>query len=250
MSVLKKISRIVILLFGFAITINGLVLIFTTNFNLGNILTILLGGVLIFWGIKFYKISQVLPKYVKVAFLVCMVLAVIFITFLLTYGLSDNVDYKEDAVIVLGAAVHGETPSIVLKDRLDVAVEYHAKNPNAIIVVSGGKGAGENISEAAAMEKYLISNGVAPKVIVKEDTSKSTAENFQNSKKILDEILGNDYKVAVISNEYHLYRAEGISYNAGFEEINTIHSSTKWYSVLPGTLRECLAVAKFWVFGN
>lgn len=100
------------------------------------------------------------------------------------------------------------------------------------------------------MERYLKDKGVAEEVIVKEDKSTSTYENFVFSKKLLDDRLGKSFKVAFVTNEYHIYRALGIAENAGFKDLTHLHSNTRWYSVLPGTLRECLAVMKFRVFGN
>lgn len=245
-----KILRLSLLSLGIAILLNGLVLSFTTNFNIGNILTLLFGSFFLIFGIKFKILLKILPRWIKGLIALFLVVSIGFSSFLMIFGLTDSTDYKEDAIIVLGAAVHGETPSLVLKDRLDKAAEYHKKNPAALIIVSGGKGPQESISEAAAMEKYLISKGVDESVIIKEDAATSTYENFVFSKKILDENFGSGYKIAFISNEYHICRAKNISENAGFSEINSLHSNTRWYSVLPGVLRECLAVTKFWIFGD
>ena len=124
-----------------------------------------------------------ITKYVILFSLLCFV-------FLAGYVLSyahSTVTYKEDAIIVLGAAVHGKTPSRTLRYRLKKAVDYHEQNPDAIIIVSGGQGAQEDISEAEAMKIYLVENGVASNKIIKEDKSTSTAENFKFSKEILDE---------------------------------------------------------------
>ena len=175
---------------------------------------------------------------------------VAFVVFLLTFGSTDNVTKKEDAVIVLGAALHGERPSAVLADRLDTAVEYYQQNENAVIVVTGGKGMQENITEAAAMEKYLVNKGVPREKIIKEEKATSTFENFVYSKEILDELFEDKYTVAYITNEYHIYRAGAIAKTTGFENFTHKHSSTRWYSLIPGTLRECLGVMKFWVFNE
>ena len=246
----KNIFRAIIFSIGVFALINGIVLCFTTNFNLGNLLTLILGVVLFFWAAFPKRINEILPKFIRYAIITALLTVLIFTVFLLSFGTSDTVNYKEDVIIVLGAAVHGETPSRALKDRLETAVEYGNKNPNALIVVSGGKGSQENISEADAMEKYLIKKGVSPDRIIKEDKSTSTYENFVNSKKLLDALFPKGYTTGFITNEYHIYRAGGMAEAAGFESITHTNSSTRWYSVLPGTLREILAVMKFWVLGN
>ncbi len=247
---LKSIIKPILFIIGTAVTLNGIVLSFTSNFNLGNVLTLLLGIIFLLYGFYYKTASEKLPKSIKVIFVIILVIILGFVTFLLSYGTNDNATYKEDAIIVLGAGVHGETPSRILAERLNTAVEYHKQNPDAVIVVSGGQGPQETITEALAMERYLVSKGVRSEVIIREEKSTSTYENFVNSKAILDERFGNSYNVAFVTNEYHVYRAGGIARSAGIENAAHIHSSTMWYSVLPGTLRETLAVLKFWVFKN
>lgn len=245
----SRILRVISVILGCAILLNGVILCFTTNFNIGNILTLLLGIIFVVLGTYYQKFKKIMPKWLKLSIVFLLIICFVFPSFLVLYGLSDSPDFKEDALIVLGAAVQGDTPSLALRDRLDRAVEYHKNNPNAIIVVSGGKGPQENISEAEAMENYLISNEVNSEVIIKEEKSTSTYENFLYSKDILDELFGENYKVAFISNEYHIYRAKGIAECVGLSDTVFYHSNTRWYSVLPGTLRECLAVMKFWILG-
>lgn len=239
--------RILIIVFGIVLTINGLLLFLRTNFNLGNFLTLGLGAFLLLYGIRFDWVKEKFPKWLKVIIALGLSSVVLLASFLFLYGLNDNTDYKEDAIIVLGAAVQGDTPSLALADRLDNAVEYYNKNTNAIIVVSGGKGPQENVTEAYAMEKYLTKKGVPNDKIIKEEKATSTYENFKFSMEILDSMFEDDYKVAFVTNEYHIYRASGIAKSVGYNDIRHIHSGTRWYSVATGTLRECLAVLKFWI---
>ena len=239
--------RILIIVFGIVLTINGLLLFLRTNFNLGNFLTLGLGAFLLLYGIRFDWVKEKFPKWLKVIIALVLSSVVLLASFLFLYGLNDNTDYKEDAIIVLGAAVQGDTPSLALADRLDSAVEYYNKNTNALIVVSGGKGPQENVTEAYAMEKYLTKKGVPNDKIIKEEKATSTYENFKFSMEILDSMFEDDYKVAFVTNEYHIYRASGIAKRVGYSDITHIHSGTRWYSVVTGTLRECLAVLKFWI---
>jgi uncharacterized SAM-binding protein YcdF (DUF218 family) len=98
------------------------------------------------------------------------------------------------------------------------------------------------------MEKYLLSQGVDPDMIIKEERATSTLENFKFSKEILDELLPKGYSVAYITNEFHIYRAGGYCSQAGIKGATHLHSNTRFDSILPGTMRECLAVMAFWVF--
>lgn len=245
---MKAVLRVLFVCIGAAVLINGIVLSFTSNINLGNVFTILLGALIItvsLFSKQFFRFKLIA---IPVSVLLCLYIALS--CFLFAFGAADSASFKEDAVIVLGAAVHGETPSLVLQERLDKAVEYHKKNPDALLVVSGGQGPQEDISEAEAMKRYLISKGVSEEKIIKEDLSTSTLENFENSKKILDSLLGEDYTVAYVTNEYHVFRAGQIAKKAGVCDTTHLHSGTRWHSVLPGTLRESAAVLYFFVFGN
>lgn len=243
---MKAIIKTIITIIGSAITLNGIALFFVSNVNLGNFLSIGLGAVIILIALFFNKLA----RWLKILLISGIGAAVALSSFLIIYGKSDNVSYKEDAIIVLGAAVHGKTPSRTLKYRLKKAVEYHKQNPNAIIIVSGGQGAQEDISEAEAMKIYLIENDVKSDKIIKEDKSTSTTENFKFSKEILDKHFSSDYSVAFITNEYHILRASLCGKREGFENTTHLHSNTSTSYLLSGVLRECLAVVKYLVFKN
>jgi len=243
---MKKYLKIVIAVIGGIIFVNGLALFFVSNINLGNFLTVLLGMVIVFFVLKFEKIA----RWLKIVLVMCILLSIIFPSFLIIYGESDSTAYKEDAVIVLGAAVHGKTPSLTLKKRLDKTVEYHKQNPDAIIIVSGGQGPQEDLTEAEAMRDYLVGQGVNPDKIIEEGKATSTYENFKFSKEFLDEYFSGEYNVCFITNEYHIMRAGFCAKEAGISEISHLHSNTNLSFLIPGSLRECLAVIKYAIFKN
>ncbi len=247
---LSNILRYLFSLFGTFCLFNGIIISMTSNFNLGNILTLTLGVVLLLVSIFLDTLKKHCPKWLKIFFFVMLSVVFVFSSSLYFYGKNDTVTHDEDAVIVLGAGLRGSRPSATLKGRLYAAFEYHKENPDALIVVSGGQGHDEDISEAEAMEIYLLNLGVPKDRIIKEDKSTSTYENFVFSKRMLDSRLGNGYKIAYISNDYHIFRAGRIASDAGFENITHIHSDTIWHSVLPGVLRECIGVMKYFMLGN
>lgn len=241
---MKTILKIIVAAVGVVIALNGAALFFVSNVNLGNFLSIALGAVIVLIALLFNKLG----KWLKILLLSCIGVAVVLSSVLIVGGKNDTVTYSEDAVIVLGAAVHGKTPSRTLRYRLKKAVDYHEQNPDAIIIVSGGQGAQEDISEAEAMKIYLIENGVASNKIIKEDKSTSTSENFKFSKEILDASFTDDYSVAFITNEYHILRASLCAKRAGIENTTHLHSNTTLSYLISGTLRECLAVVKYIIF--
>ena len=239
--------KYVLMLLGIVIAAIGAVLYTMSNFNLGILMTMALGGVFFLWGLFYEKTKTGIFKIIRNVFVVGLCAELMLVGFLACYGNCDNIDYTEDAVIVLGAAVHGDQITMPLWHRLMAAVSYHEKNPDAYIVVTGGQGAQETVTEAYAMEKYLVQKGVDPDKIIKEEMATSTTENMRFSKDLLDDVLGNDYKVAVITNHFHIYRGVATAKKEGFGSVVHMHGGLEWYNVIPNYLRESLAVIKMWI---
>lgn len=112
---------------------------------------------------------------------------------------------KPQTVIVLGCMVLDGEPSPMLAIRLQKAKEYLDAHPDAVCIVTGGKGSNEEISEAECMRRYLTGNGIDESRIYTEDKSVDTTENIRFSKEIIDaEGLPKD--VVIVSECYHIYR--------------------------------------------
>lgn len=243
--------RFALITAGGFLTLITIFMSMVSNFNLGLILSCGAGFVLLIYGIWLKQINKLaqtgILKAIRYAGYACAAFLCILISFLYIYGKTDTVNYTEDAIIVLGAAVRGKHVSLPLAHRLEKAVEYSKINKNCIIVVSGGQGPQEDIPEAEAMAQYLISRGVDESRIIKEDKSTSTYENFLYSKKLLDEIFRREYNAAFITNDFHTYRAGCISRQASIPSAR-LGAKTDWYTAPVNYLRECLAVLKVWVF--
>ena len=240
---MKK-KKLILYMIGGIFLIYGLILMLIGGLNAGHLAVGGIGLLLLAGGWFYEKV----PAWIKGTVLGLLGAWLCLAAFLFGYGWHDTADYREDAVIVLGAGLRGEEPGSELRSRLDQAIAYHAENPDALIVVSGGLGDQEQISEAEAMARYLIKAGLPEAQIIKEDQSTKTYENFLFSKAILDERLGEEYRIAFISNDFHLFRAGLMAADVGFEEVHRLHGATPIGSVLPCGLRECLALAKFIVF--
>lgn len=183
----EKIKSVLITSIGAVFVVYGLILCIMSNLNVGVVLVLALGIFTLCLGVFCKKIKQLSDKKMfricKIVIILLICAEVILVAFMAIYGYSDNVNYNEDAVIVLGAGVRGDKVTLPLKLRLDKAIEYHFKNPEAVIVVTGGQGFQETVTEAYAMEKYLLENGVDKNKILKEEKATSTSENMQFSKK-------------------------------------------------------------------
>jgi len=249
---IHTIFQILFIILGLFILANGLYASTVCNMNAGLIVNILLGIVTLAYGVFYRFFIKKLPKWLIGLYYFGMTLIAVIIPVMFISGGTDNVTYQEDAIIVLGAAVRGEEISGALQKRLDVAIEYYQKNPDVVIVVTGGQGPQEDITEALAMERYLLANGIPKEKIIKEEKATSTYENFKFSKVLLNEYFSNqgvaEYEIAYITDDYHIYRAGQLAKIAGLGEMAHCHSNTHKSIILPSGLRECMAIVKLWIF--
>lgn len=231
---------------GILIVIYMVCLFININFNTGIMLGFFIGLGLAIIPILPYNIFF---NGIRALFVICICFFTAMSIFIAAMGVAERTDYSEDALIVLGCGLHGSELSRNLKDRLDAALEYYKKNPSAVIVVSGGQGPQEDITEASAMCSYLTTNGIPSESIFLEDKATSTNENFKLSKEILDKILGDDYSVCYVTNDFHIYRAGRLAQLNGLNA-KGCGAATEFFSILPNYLRESLAVMQLWVFGR
>ena len=149
-------------------------------------------------------------------------------------------------VVVLGAKVNGQSPSLSLRERITAAQDYLSAHPNAIAVVSGGQGADEGISEAQCMFNELTEMGIDADRIWMEDKSTSTRENLNFSLALIEEKTGSrPDTIGLISSEYHIYRATLVAEACGVDAVG-IPAPTSWLTLkLNYYLRE---VAALWYY--
>ncbi|MFP4698222.1 MAG: YdcF family protein [Eubacteriales bacterium] len=159
-------------------------------------------------------------------------------------------DYKStDYVIVLGARVRGTVPSLSLHQRLLLATEYLKDNSNTLVVVSGGQGPGENITEAEAMETFLIDKGIEDNRIIKEELSTSTYENIKFSINLINEIESGNFTLSIITSDFHVFRAKKIAEKLGVK-VQGIGIEVHPKLTINYFVREYFAVVNDYLRGN
>jgi len=204
-------------------------------------------------GVAIYAMFYDKLKKIKIlnyTLLAAALFSVVVATFAMLYGRRDTATFQEDVVIVLGMAVWGEQVSPALERRLYAALEYHARNPDAIIVVSGGLGSQATITEAEAMSRFLQAAGVPREQIIQEGRSHSTFQNMTNSMAILEGMFPDGFSMTVITNDFHIYRGVRFARMVGVENVTNFHADTPPLT-LPGHLfREVAAIIKLWVTGT
>lgn len=168
------------------------------------------------------------------------------------YGSHDHIRGDPQVMVILGCQVKPWGPSVLLQDRLDKALDYLEDHPDLTIVVSGGQGPDEPVSEARCMYDYLTEHGVDGAQILLEDQSHNTVENLRYTVDLLAE-AGYDTTadMVVVSNGFHLTRVRmlwsrvcGGDYNLSTLAAPSSHvpSRLKMY------IREPLALVKSFVF--
>ena len=177
------------------------------------------------------------------------VVSFILIECLMIFAVPKKVNYI-DALIVLGSGVRGNQVTSALKDRLDVAYQYYVEHPLTVIVLSGGQGPDETMSEAYVMRDYLEARGIPGTYLKTEDRSTDTVSNFANSKVVLDNWYGaRSYVTGYVTNGFHVYRAGMIAKKVGLDS-QGIAAPLEWYLVPNNYIREYFALLQFYIFGN
>ncbi len=203
--------------------------------NAGNITGLLICAVFISVTLFSNKLKMVITNLQQSIFgkilvtLIFVIIIVIFIyvTIVTTCIVKAKMNKPKDSmnIVVLGCKVNGDKPSKMLRMRLDAAEKYLSENEGVLCVVSGGKGDDEGISEAQAMQNYLVEKGVDSNRIIIEDS-------------------GADKKFAIVTDGFHQYRARLIAKSMGAETYS-INAKIANPALIPTYyVREWLAVTR------
>jgi len=168
---------------------------------------------------------------------------------LVMQGARDQISGEPEVMVILGCQVKPWGPSILLQDRLDEALDYLEEHPDLLVVVTGGQGPDEHISEAQAMFDYLTQQGVPAEQILLEETSHNTYENLTYTRDLLKEAGLEDRmdQVILVSNGFHLTRTRML-FDRVWEGEYTLSTLAAPSSHVPSRLkmyvREPLALVK------
>ena len=160
-------------------------------------------------------------------------------------------DQRVDYVVVLGAKVNKQGPSVSLWDRICAAYEYAETHPNTILILSGGQGTDEPITEAECMYRELVNLGIDPKRIWIEDEATSTWENINFTLDLIEEKTGQrPQKLGILSSEYHLFRASLFAKKCDVEFVGIPAPTSRVAQKINHFMREVAGVWHYLILGG
>lgn len=191
-----------------------------------------------------------IPQWIRFSFTILLtgfILLFSFVEICILSGFRSDAPPDTDYLIVLGAKVNGEWPSLALELRIEAAYAYLAENPSTICVATGGKGEDEAISEAACIQRELIRRGISSERIMLEEQSVRTAGNLQNSVALIGDL---DASVAVVSSNFHVFRGKALARKCGYHQVSGIPADFPELLLPHYLVREFVSVIVDTLLGN
>ena len=110
-------------------------------------------------------------------------------------------------IVVLGFQLYADgSMSPELVGRCETALKCAEKYPNALIAVTGGGTAWQNpnATEAGVMGDWLVTHGIDPRRILREEASRTTADNAVYTAALLRDYHPEVKSLAIVTSDYHL----------------------------------------------
>ena len=221
-------KTILTVLSGICFAYGLLVLMIIGSGSWFNFAFIIMGAGLLVLRLLWNRLLRLKPLTKRV---LCAALALCFLNFAIFEGCAMAAALQKPAddakwVIVLGAGVHGDVPSLEFARRISIAADYLLSHPDAVAVTTGGCGSGEYIEEGQVAAAYLQNQGVPGDRILTEDKSTTTEDNFRFALDIIQNAGGSaDDKVLIVSSGFHLYRAEKLAKAEGYTDLSGLGST-------------------------
>ena len=201
-------------------------------------------------GLKFPKFARLTMRFFT-AVLVLGLLVVGITEAIILKASFGSPQEKVDYVVVLGAKVNPAGPSVSLWDRICGAYLYAEEHPDTILILSGGQGTDEPITEAECMFRELFWMGIDPQRLWTEHRATSTWENLQFSLDLIEEKTGQrPDKIGVLSSEYHLFRASLFAKACDVEFVGIPAETSRWGQRINHFMREVAGVWHYLLLGG
>lgn len=151
-------------------------------------------------------------------------------------SLAELQEFDADCILVLGAGIKDEeTPSDMLKDRLDVGIELYKQGVAKRILLSGDNGQVEH-NEIHVMLSYTRQAGVPVEDIFCDHAGFSTYDSMHRAGSIFDV-----ERAVVVTQQYHEYRALYIGKKLGLQVMGVASDQRNYFGDAYREGREMLA---------
>ena len=161
------------------------------------------------------SLTRLIAAYAVLAALAAWVISVLSV---FVWGARDMAR-PADAIVVLGAAQYAGRPSPVLKARLDHAIVLWKRGLAKRLVLTGGRGIGDTISEAAVGRRYVMKAGVADSVILLENEGRTTEASIEA---VADIMEGKKLERAIfVSDPFHMLRLQILAKRYGVKSVTS-----------------------------
>lgn len=243
-------------LLGMALLVDTLVLLALRKVNAGTILPGLLGAALLIpvWAepqIRAWRTRRWFNRgWLALHWLAaCWLLSLIGFVVVLSTRANPPLTQPPQVILILGAGLRGAEPSPILYNRLNAALALARQYPASLVVISGGQGMNEESTEALAMQRYLLQQGMAPARILPESNATSTEENMRFSRALLEArgIAANSITIAIVTSDFHAERSRQLAREAGFTNSTVVTAPTPRSIVFNAWLREYFSWIKYWL---
>lgn len=154
-------------------------------------------------------------------------------------------DATTATAIVAGGGIHGNQPSLMLQNRLQKALEYLNAHPDAVVIVTGGQGPGEQYTEAMVEAHWLLSHGITAERVFAETQSASTYQNMQYAAIMMLE-MDLPPQVVIFTDGFHQLRSQHYARLFGLETTG-IPSNTPWGLLPCYWIREQAAICRAYI---
>lgn len=169
----------------------------------------------------------------------------------LVWALEDDAR-KADAIIVMGAAQYQGKPSPVLRVRLDHALALWQRGLAPNVLLTGGIGEGDTVSEAEVSRAYVMARGVPDSAILLENEGRTSAQSLRAAVGILRE--QELHTAIVVSDPFHMLRLEILGRRYGIDPYTSPalpgpgapHLLRRWGNLLEESIKAPLAIFIDW----
>lgn len=151
-----------------------------------------------------------------VAILLIAVLLFLGVTFVQVWQASRRDGAREaEAIVVFGAAQYNGRPSAVLRARLNHAADLYERRLARVVVVTGGRQAGDSQTEAGASAAYLQEKGVPESAILWEPYGRNSWQQLASVAGILKQ--RDLRRVVLVTDPFHAERVHEMAEELGLD---------------------------------